>query len=709
MNRGHTICSGGAALGRRARKPCFWLLAALFEIAAQAQGPGFSSVPLQIPNIDKSQRRPVTSMDLLAIRDVKGATISPDGRYVAFVVGQAVYDTNSYRSGMFIIGTTPGSTPANLGTAGLPHYDEINQWYPESPQWSPDSRYITYRARMTPVESWQVWQWNLDERAPMRLSNVPGDVQDYHWSSDGSTIIMTVAKPRDPARAKRLSEDGIIYDGFSLFHGRPVVSQFLKATAPEKETWSHNVVTGEEKVEAKSEGESASPWMREIGEQLYNSTTFKGHHILDAKVSPDGRRVAYRYINDHPDKKSIYILFSKSVKQGSPIDVAPDVYYVSDYWWSADSTKIFYAKYDGDGRSYKILSVSPLGGTSTEVYGGPEILYFDSVDQRLEYVACVNENPHSPGRIALLDLRTNALRILVDVNPEFQNIELGATTRLDGVNKFGQKWFAHLVRPVNYEPGKRYPLIVTTYTSGDGFLRGASGDENPIHVYAAHGFVVLSFDMGLRTASNRPGDFEEYLSWFASEADSIEMAIRQAWQMGMADLGKVGLTGYSRGSEIARYAITHTNLFHAVSGASGDESPYFYYMSGKIVQNEFSRRGLGGWPEGASKSNWKKVAADLNADLIDVPILDNDPDSEVLGDLSLYTSLKDLGKPIELVIYPDELHHISQPKHRYQMYERNLDWFRFWLKNEEDEDPAKKEQYERWRTMRELKHTPSAK
>ncbi len=671
---------------------------------AQATGPGFDPTPVQIPDTGKYTSRPVTSMDLLGVRDIKGVCISPNGKYVAFVIGQAVYETNSYRSGIFVIGTAPGSILVSLGTAGLPQFDIINQWYPESPQWSPDSRYITYRARMSSVDAWQVWRWKREGGPPVKLTNIPGDVQEYHWGADGTKLLMTIAKPRDPAQSKKASEDGVIYDGhFFVFRDRPVVSEFLEATPRQTATWTHNIKTGEERAEAGSERESASPWMRDIGEQFFNETGFEGHHILDAKISPDGRRVAYRYINDKPGRKSIYSLYSKGVEGGNPIDVTPDVYYVSNYWWAGDSRRIFYTKYDGDGRNDQLWAVPALGGTPAEVYGGPEFLYFDSVDQGLQYMASANENADSPGRIALLDLRTNGLRILADVNPEFKNIKLGAITRLDGVNKMGQKWFAHLVKPLDYELGKRYPLIVTTYTSGDGFLRGASGDENPIHVYAANGFAVLSFDMGLRTSSNEPGDFEGYVSWFASVTASIEMAIRRVSEMGIADVRRVGLTGYSRGTEIARYAIIHTKLFQAVSGASGGESPYFYYMSGKGIQDEFSRRGLGGWPEGKSKSNWKQVAPDLNADVIDAPILNNDPDSEVLGDLSLYTSLKDLGKPFELVIYPDELHHINQPKHRYKMYERNLDWFRFWLKNEEDNDPSKKEQYERWRGMRHVK------
>jgi dipeptidyl aminopeptidase/acylaminoacyl peptidase len=215
--------------------------------------------------------------------------------------------------------------------------------------------------------------------------------------------------------------------------------------------------------------------------------------------------------------------------------------------------------------------------------------------------------------------------------------------------------------------------------------------------------VVLSFDFGRRDYDNKPGDFQRYLSWYESVEASIEMAIQKASEMGVADTTRVGLTGYSRGTEIVAYAITHTKRFRAVSGAAGDYSPYSYYMTSRRVQdNVFSRDGLGGWPEGKSKANWRQLAPELNADRIDVPVLNNDPDSEFLADLALYTSLRELGKPVELFIYPNELHVVNQPKHRYPIYERNLDWFRFWLKSEEDPAPSKTAQYVRWRELRKL-------
>jgi dipeptidyl aminopeptidase/acylaminoacyl peptidase len=684
---------------------CFLLSSAILSARAQDfSDVAFDPTPVRVPALVKGESRPVTSMDLLTIRDEKGVSISPDGKYVAFVVGQAVYETNSYRSGFYIVGTTPGSAPVCLGTAGEPRWDVINQWLDESPQWSPDSRYITRLAKMDKAANRQVWRWSVDGGAPVRLTNVPGDVQTYHWTPDGYKIVVTFEKPRDPTEIERLSEDGILYDGvLDAAHSRPIVSEVLASKPKELETWIHDVTTGEERKQTKAEANSVGPWVSDIGEEYHDRTTgFAGHHLLDAKVSPDGHKVAYRIVDDSPgEPRVIYKLFSKPVRGGTPIEMAPGAYFIADYWWAADSSRIYFTQYVGDGRPDKLMTVSAEGGTPKQVFSSSESVYSCAPDKNFQYMACAGENRGTPSKVALVDIAAGTVRTLVDLNPEFANLKLGSITRLEGDNRYGDHWWAHLVKPLNYEPGKKYPLIVTTYRTRE-FLRGASGDENPIHVYAAHGFAVLSFDYGRRDYDNKPGDFQRYLSWYESVNASIEMAIQKVSEMGVADATRVGLAGYSRGTEIVAYEITHTKLFRVVSGAAGDDSPYFYYMARRHVQDNFSREGVGGWPEGKSKANWKQVAAYLNAERIDVPVLNNDPDSEFLADLALYTSLKDLEKPVELFIYPNELHHVNQPKHRYQIYERNLEWFRFWLQSEESADPVESEQYQRWRQLRQL-------
>lgn len=696
------------------------LSTAIWTRAQDMQSVGFDATPLSIPSAketgsesQKAALRPITSMDLLTIRDQKGMAISPDGKRIAFVVGQAVYETNGYRSAVYVVGTEAGSAPVCLGTAGMPRWDIINQWLadPDPPVWSPDGKFVTRIARMSPTATWQVWRWDLSGNHPTQLTHVPGNVQTYKWSSDGTKMSLAMELPSDPRRARQLSEDGLVYDGsFDPSAGRPVVAAALEAQPKATETWVHVLATGEERKQAPTDSDSAPRWVSDIGEDYFDGTTLEHHHLLDAKISPDRRSVAYELFDDSAGAKAVYRLFEKPVRGGTPIDLSPGVHSVEDYWWSADGKKIYYVQDLGNGESGKLMAVPALGGAAQPVFrseGARASLGYFSPDRNFGYFACERQTRTSPSQIALIDVAAGTVRTLVDLNPEFSNFELGAVTHLEGVNRYGDPWWANLVQPARYEKGKKYPLIVTTYRTRE-FPRGASGDENPIYVYAANGFAVLDFDMGSRDynmaragVDSHASEADRFRFWFQSVEASLDMAIDQVAQTGLIDTSRIGLTGYSRGTEIVAYAITHSKRFRAASGAAGDGSPYSYYVYSAEGQLTFSRL-MGGWPGGPAKKNWEELAPDLHAASIDTPILNNDPDSEYLPDLPLYTTLKELGKPMELIIYPDELHWINQPKHRYEIYERNLDWFRFWLKSEESTDPAKVQQHERWRRLREM-------
>jgi Tol biopolymer transport system component len=526
----------------------------------------FDTTPVRIPSIKKAESRPVTSMDLVEIRDETGVSLSPDAKYVAFVVTQAVYESNSYRTGIYIVGTAPGSTPICLGTAGAARWDSVHYLLPDPPQWSPDSTLVTYIAQMGGDTKWQVWQWRVEGGTPVQLTDVPGDVQSYHWTPDGDKIVVTIKKPRDPKEIKKLSENGILYDGsFDAARGRPVISEVLETKNMETETWIHDNTTGEERIITTAEGGSVGRWISDIGEEYYDANnpstnpSFVGHRLFDAKVSPDGHRVAYRVFADSPGNKVVYQLFSKPVRGGTPVDVAPGVYYIANYWWAPDRSRIYYTQNVGDGRPDKFMVIPAGGGTPRQVFTSSDSLSSCSYDKSFLYMACASENRTSPAQVVLVDIAAGTERTLIDLNAEFANLELGSITRLDGVNRYGDSWWADLVKPLDYEPGKKYPLIVTTYRTRE-FARGASGDENPIQVYAAHGFAVLSFDMGLRDYDNKPGDFQRYLSWYESVDASLQMAIQRASEIGVADITKIGLTGFSRGTEIVAYEITHQGL-----------------------------------------------------------------------------------------------------------------------------------------------------
>jgi len=67
-----------------------------------------------------------------------------------------------------------------------------------------------------------------------------------------------------------------------------------------------------------------------------------------------------------------------------------------------------------------------------------------------------------------------------------------------------------------------------------------------------------------------------------------------------------------------------------------------------------------------------------------------------------FAGLSRLDKPVELIYMPDGDHVLVRPLDRLTSQQGNVDWFCFWLTDEEDADPAKSEQYARWHKLREL-------
>jgi hypothetical protein len=131
----------------------------------------------------------------------------------------------------------------------------------------------------------------------------------------------------------------------------------------------------------------------------------------------------------------------------------------------------------------------------------------------------------------------------------------------------------------------------------------------------------------------------------------------------------------------------------------------FYFVPGYTSACEQINGGL---PWGDSLANWAKAAPTMRLDKIHTPILLQSI-SAPLGEWEVYAGLQWLKKPVDLVnFYPEGEHILVRPQQKYLSEQSAVDWYCFWLKGEEDADPAKAEQYERWRELRKLQDTNTA-
>src|SRR5439155_24912150 len=117
----------------------------------------------------------------------------------------------------------------------------------------------------------------------------------------------------------------------------------------------------------------------------------------------------------------------------------------------------------------------------------------------------------------------------------------------------------------------------------------------------------------------------------------------------------------------------------------------------------------GGAPWGKALDLWRERAPGFNLDRVTAPLrLEAIGLPAVLEEWEPYAGLLLQHKPVELFVIPEGTHLLVKPWERLASSQSNVDWFRFWLKGEEDPDTAKAEQYARWRELRKLQQEQRA-
>jgi hypothetical protein len=128
-----------------------------------------------------------------------------------------------------------------------------------------------------------------------------------------------------------------------------------------------------------------------------------------------------------------------------------------------------------------------------------------------------------------------------------------------------------------------------------------------------------------------------------------------------------------------------------------------YMLFGVGKSHEESEQIYGGTPFGDGLKRWTEHAPGFHLDRIRTPLrIEAITPGGILEEWGIYASLLKQTKAVDLVYFPNGQHILQKPLDRLASQQGNVDWFRFWLKDEEDPDPGKAKQYARWRELREL-------
>jgi len=275
-------------------------------------------------------------------------------------------------------------------------------------------------------------------------------------------------------------------------------------------------------------------------------------------------------------------------------------------------------------------------------------------------------------------------RQITDADPQQREFAWSSGARLiKYVSDKGDTLQGALYLPANYEPGKKYPLLVTIYEKRSQLLNSyvaPSETSTPNRsIYTSRGYAVLDPDIVYRV--NDPG---------MSAVWCVLPAVRAAIATGMIDSSHVGLWGHSWGGYQTAFLVTQTNMFHAaIAGAPLTDmvSMYssIYWNTGGTNQGIFESS------QGRFKGNfiqnydaYIRNSPAFHADKVTTPliILHNDKDGAVDFNqgITYFNTLRQLGKEVILLEYIGENHGLQRPVNQKDYAVRMREWFDFQLK-----------------------------
>ncbi|HYV97887.1 MAG TPA: prolyl oligopeptidase family serine peptidase, partial [Gemmatimonadaceae bacterium] len=279
---------------------------------------------------------------------------------------------------------------------------------------------------------------------------------------------------------------------------------------------------------------------------------------------------------------------------------------------------------------------------------------------------------------------------ITDVNPQMKDLAWSSGTKLiDYKSAKGDKLQAAIYLPANYEPGKKYPMLVTIYEKRsqqkNGFVAPSDTRAPDPTLYTNRGYIVMDPDIVYRV--NDPG---------MSAVWCVIPAVKAAIATGMVDSANVGLWGHSWGGYQTAFLVTQTNIFKAaIAGAplTNMVSMYasIYWNTGgsdasifEASQGRFKGNFIDNW-DAYFRNSPVNFANKVQTPLI---ILQNDKDGAVDFNqgVTYFNTLRQLGKQVIFLEYQGENHGLQRPVNQRDYATRMGEWFDSQLKGQKPSD-----------------------
>jgi dipeptidyl aminopeptidase/acylaminoacyl peptidase len=646
--------------------------------------------------------------DYYRMREVGNPQISPDGKWIAYTVTTMNRELDRLETQVWTVDWEGTQT--------------LQMTYgPESassPRWSPDGKYLSFLSSHKDEKGEGKTQiWLLDRRGgeAQPLTDVKRDLESYVWSPDGKKIALQLSGDEetstdaDKNKKEHKAPKPIVIDRYQF--KQDIEGYLTDASRSQISIFD---------VAAK---------------KLEILTNDRRYDDQDPTWSPDGSKIAF--VSDRtsdPDQTSIDEIYVVDAKAGATPQKIASFNSPSGQRlrWSPDGKSVLYLEgFDLKYGAYNQNSlhvVSSSGGTpeslaekldrgiiAPEFTEDGQAITFLFDDDRRVFIGRVSVNGGEVERVthgeSVIEQRTSAaghtavtattdsaapevfalesgkLRKLSSQNDAWLGeIQLGSVEDFSAKAKDGNEVHGLTTKPPDYQSGKKYPLILWIHGGPDmQDDHGLPFNLYPLQVerqmFAAQGYVVLA--VNYRGGSGRGAAYTKAIAgdWGNKEVQDVLAAVDYAISSGVADPNKLAVGGWSYGGMMTDFTIASDSRFKVAMAGAGIGNELGMYGSDQYIRQYNNEIG----PPWKNLDTWIKISYPFyHADRIKTPTLfmvgRSDFNVPLVGTEQMYQSLRTLGIPTQLVIYPEQFHIFTRPSYIHDRMERYLAWWAKYLK-----------------------------
>ncbi len=679
----------------------------------------FFILPLQ------AQKRAFTIADLYKIKSVNDPQISPDGKQIAFVVTEYFLEKGESNSEIYLM-NADGSNLRQMtnNPAGDFH-----------PRWSPDGKYLLFVS--TRNEGAQAWLLPVNGGEPRQLTHFSTGVDNPEWTPDGKCIVFSSMvfpecgacddcnkKINDGLKNGPLQAhmaDRLLYRHWNFWKDgrrRHILKfsldneEIIDLTPGDYDAPSFSLsgatgfaispdgkemcyVSNHDLHEAETTNKDL--WLVSLnGGESKNITDENEAYDGDPRYSPDGRYIAYR-MQKVPKFEADKFRLAIYDRQTGAKRILTESFdnWVDDFQWAPDSRSIYFTA-DVKGH-VPLYRVDIKSGKITPVLDVKTIDAFD-VSPDGKWVAVSRRAIAEPREIWRAPLKGKAEKKkairLTTFNKEIEEtVDIRPAEELWIPSPTGKKIHTFLIKPHNFDPNKKYPLILNVHGGPQG--QWADAFRGDWQVYPGAGYVLAFPNPHGSTGYGQ--EFTNAISkdWGGKVYQDVMAVADSVGRLPFVDENRMGAMGWSYGGYMMMWLEGHTDKFKAIVSMMGVyDLPAMY---GATEELWFPEWDLGGTPWDSDL--YQKWSPHNYVKNFKTPclVITGEQDFRVPYTLSLefFTALQKMRVPSRLIVFKNDGHWPNFVKSMPFYYNAHLDWFHKYLGG----DPAPYDMIKMWRNQ----------